>query len=114
MEMRREGADSWIERAILTIYWLVSGYGMRASRAAIAFAFVALALAAGFQTFGLENPPGFWHTLGWTVTACVSLTKPVETVDLTTGGVYLNVTARILSPALIALVVLALRSRVRR
>lgn len=114
MEMRREGADSRIERAILTIYWLVSGYGLRASRAAIAFVFTVLLLAIGFQTIGLENPPSFWRTLGWTLSACVSLTKPVETMNLTTGGVYFNVAARVLGPVLIALVVLALRSRVRR
>lgn len=114
MEMRREGADSRIERAILTIYWLVSGYGLRASRAAIFFAFAVLLLAIGFQTVGLQHPPSFWRTLGWTLTASVSLAKPVEAMDLTTGGVYLNVVGRVLGPVLIALVVLALRSRVRR
>ncbi|MBA4863866.1 pentapeptide repeat-containing protein [Streptomyces sp. PSKA54] len=34
MEMRRHADDiPWVERALLTIYWALSGYGLRASRA---------------------------------------------------------------------------------
>lgn len=114
MEMRREGADNWVERLVLTAYWLVSGYGMRAARAAIFFVLVLALLAAGFQTFGFDDPPSFWHTLAWTMTASISLVRPVEHMDLTTVGMYMNVVSRIVGPALIALVVFALRSRVRR
>ena len=114
MEMRRNGADSWVERAILTLYWLISGYGMRAGRALLAFATVVLLLAAGFQLFGFEQAPGFSHTLASTLTTSVSLTRPVELIDLTPAGMYLNVAARVLGPVLLALAALALRSRVRR
>ena len=114
MEMRREGAGTWVERLILTLYWLVSGYGMRAGRTVLTFVVAVLLLAAGFQTIGLQNPPSFTHTLGWTLSISISLTKPVEKVDLSTAGIYLNVVTRILGPALLALAVLALRSRVRR
>jgi len=114
MEMRREGAATWIERAILTVYWLVSGYGLRAGRTAIAFILMVLLLALGFQAIGLEDPPSFSHTFAWTFTASISLTRSVERLDMTTAGAYLNVAARVLGPALIALIVLGLRSRVRR
>ncbi len=114
MEMRREGAGALLERLILNLYWLVSGYGMRAGRAALTYVIAILVLTAGFQTIGLENPPDFWRTLGWTLTASVSLAKPVEDLSLTTAGLYLNLVTRVVGPALIALVVLALRSRVRR
>lgn len=114
MEMRRASADSWVERTVLTLYWLLSGYGMRAGRAALAFAAVVLLLSIGFQTLGFDKAPCFWHTVAWTLTASISLTRPVEAVDLTTAGLYMNVAIRLLGPALLALAVLALRSRVRR
>jgi uncharacterized protein YjbI with pentapeptide repeats len=114
MEMRRAGADSWGERAVLLAYWLVSGYGMRAERAALSFVLTLMALSIGFQTIGLVEPPCFWQTVAWTLTATVSLTHPAPAVDLTTAGMYMNVAARLLGPALIALTILGLRSRVRR
>lgn len=114
MEMRRASANSWVERAVLTLYWLLSGYGMRAGRAALAFALVVSLMAAGFQAVGFEKAPCFWQTIAWTLTASISLTRSVEAVDLTTAGMYMNVAIRLLGPALLALAVLALRSRVRR
>ncbi len=114
MEMRREGAEAAMERLILNLYWLTSGYGMRAGRAVLTYLLVVLLLAAGFQTIGLDDPPSFLHTLGWTMTASVSLTRSIEKMDVTTAGLYLSTAARIFGPALIGLTVLALRSRVRR
>jgi uncharacterized protein YjbI with pentapeptide repeats len=114
MEMRRAGADSWGERALLTVYWLISGYGMRSERAALSFIAAVMMLSVGFQTIGFADPPSFWNTFGWTLTASVSLTRPAPEVDLTTAGMYLNVVTRLLGPALIALAVLGIRSRVRR
>jgi hypothetical protein len=114
MEMRRAGADNWLELVILTVYWLCSGYGMRAGRALLSYAILILLLAAGFQAFGFAQAPGFAHTIAWTVTASISLTRSAEAMDLTTAGMYLNVLARLTGPALIGLAVLALRSRVRR
>lgn len=114
MEMRREGADTHAERAILTLYWLVSGYGLRASRAILTYLAVVLLLAAGFHTIGFENPADFAHTLAWTLTATISLTRPVEHMDLTSIGAFLNVAARISGPAMVTLIALSLRSRVRR
>ncbi len=41
MEMRRRAAEPWsVERSILTLYWLVSGYGLRAWRAVAALVMV--------------------------------------------------------------------------
>lgn len=114
MEMRREGASNLVERGVLTLYWLVSGYGLRAARALVAFLLMVLLLAVGFQTIGLEDPEGFSQTLAWTLSTSISLTRSVEQVSLTPTGAYLNVLARVLGPVLLALFVLALRSRVRR
>jgi uncharacterized protein YjbI with pentapeptide repeats len=114
MEMRRAAAGSRVERLILNLYWLLSGYGMRAGRAVVSYAVAVLLLAAGFQAFGFAQPSPFWHTVAWTLTASISLTRSTEAIDLTTAGMYLNVLTRLAGPALIGLAVLALRSRVRR
>ncbi|HEX7245772.1 MAG TPA: hypothetical protein VF245_09425 [Solirubrobacterales bacterium] len=114
MEMRREGADNWVERLLLTGYWVLSGYGMRAARTLAAYVVLVLLIAAGLQAFGLQDPPSFWHTAAWTLTDSISLVRPTEHLDLTAAGMYLNFTIRIIGPALIALIVFALRSRVRR
>lgn len=114
MEMRRTAADNRVERAILTLYWLFSGYGMRAGRATVSYAAAVLLLSVGFQAVGFVRPPGFWQTVAWTLTASISLTRSTEAIDLSTAGMYLNVVARLLGPALIGLAVLSLRSHVRR
>jgi uncharacterized protein YjbI with pentapeptide repeats len=114
MEMRRAGADTQAERLILTLYWLFSGYGMRAGRAVASYIVAILLLAIGFQTVGFAHPLDLWHTVAWTLTASISLTRSTEAVDLTTLGMYMNVLTRLVGPALIGLAVLALRSHVRR
>ena len=114
MEMRRAGSTNRLEWMILALYWLCSGYGMRAGRAVLSYAILVLLFAAGFQAFGFAQSPGFVHALAWTMTTSISLTRSTEAVDLTTAGMYLNVLVRLTGPALIGLAVLALRSRVRR
>jgi hypothetical protein len=55
MEMRRHGAESVVERTLLTAYWLISGYALRSWRAfASLIAVVALAVV-GFVLFGFAN-----------------------------------------------------------
>jgi len=114
MEMRRAGAENWLERTILNIYWLCSGYGMRAGRATLSYAAAVLLFAVGFQTVGFAHPSDFGQTFAWTLTTTISLTRSAEAVELTMVGTYLNVLARLVGPALIGLAILALRSRVRR
>jgi hypothetical protein len=70
--------------------------------------------ATGFQALGFAQAPSFGHTVAWTLTATISLTRSTDAIDLTTAGHYLSIFARLAGPALIGLAVLALRSRVRR
>jgi uncharacterized protein YjbI with pentapeptide repeats len=114
MEMRREGAGTWVERVLLTGYWALSGYGMRAARTLVFFALLVLLISAGMQTSGLEDPPSYWHTVAWTTTDSISLVRPIEHLGLTPVGMYLSFLIRLVGPALIALMAFALRSRVRR
>jgi hypothetical protein len=53
--MRRLSPMSpWTERFVLLVYWLFSGYGLRASRALVAFALLVPTFAIGFWLWGLD------------------------------------------------------------
>jgi hypothetical protein len=61
MEMRRASADCpRSERALLFLYWLVSGYGLRASRAFVALLLTVLLLAIGFRFWGFAGSATFY------------------------------------------------------
>jgi hypothetical protein len=57
MEMRRldRQMTPWPERAILWLYWLVSGYGLRGLRALAWLAIVVVGLAALLQAVGFNG-----------------------------------------------------------
>jgi hypothetical protein len=58
MEMRRHADDiPWGERALLTMYWLLSGYGLRASRALGWLALAMLTTILLMMGFGLPSEP---------------------------------------------------------
>jgi hypothetical protein len=55
-EMRRHTAGTpWAERAILTAYWLVSGYGLRATRALLTLLGMMLATVGLLMVYGLPQ-----------------------------------------------------------
>jgi pentapeptide repeat protein len=56
MEMRRAGTPRGFERALLSLYWLVSGYGLRASRSLAILLMVILVGAVVFATIGFPSP----------------------------------------------------------
>jgi uncharacterized protein YjbI with pentapeptide repeats len=56
MEMRRHSsATPQMERALLTLYWLVSGYGLRGSRALVALVLCVAVAAVAFHAWGSKN-----------------------------------------------------------
>jgi uncharacterized protein YjbI with pentapeptide repeats len=146
MEMRRLARRGdprhRFENALLTAYWAVSGYGLRASRALLA---LLLALAVGtvlFATVGFghtqqtvyvpirstnanqpvaykqtsvpEGKPGFREAAYYSVQSATSLLREPTTEPLTTVGRITEITLRLLGPLLLGLAVLALRGRVKR
>lgn len=150
MEMRRhDDRRPRGERVLLTAYWLLSGYGLRAARA---FGWLLAAMAATVLTmvlWGLPDREPKPHTVGVQAApgARVDLVtdkpSPVLTgsvgdrftaqraeraarvvvnsvvfrssgQDLTTAGIYIEMASRFTEPILLALVVLAVRSRVKR
>jgi uncharacterized protein YjbI with pentapeptide repeats len=114
MEMRRRAARP-VERVVLTAYWLVSGYGLRAWRALVWLAGITAALAIAFHLVGFVHPPKpdtYWTSWLYAFRATLSLTDPE--VTLTAWGKLLQAVLRLTGPVLLGLAILALRGRVKR
>jgi uncharacterized protein YjbI with pentapeptide repeats len=123
MEMRRhdQGTDAtneWRGRAsriVLTVYWLVSGYGQRAWRSLAALATVTSLFAVAFHYIGFTTPPepaSYWTSLLYAFRSTISLTD--SQVTLTAWGSFFQALLRITGPVLLGLTLLALRGRVKR
>lgn len=117
MEMRRldPGAPR-TERIILHLYWLLSGYGLRASRALVLLTFLVAGATWWLTTSGFVSPAetgaGGWDALLVAVESAVL--RSTETSELTETGRWITVGLRLVSPVLLGLAVLALRGRVKR
>jgi len=108
MEARRHSEESSLaERAILSVYWLISGYGQRAWRSLAALvaviAVVTTVLVNTGQDFGLAAR----------IALGTALSKD-PAADLTATGEWTVLVARFLGPVLLALALLAIRARVKR
>ena len=122
MEMRRHahrgrtsGASRGrVERGILTAYWLVSGYGLRAWRALAWLLVVLLAATAALWAVGFADQRQSWNSaLLYTAGAVTRLVSPPEGL-LTEPGQAIRLVVGLLGPVLLALALLALRGRVKR
>jgi uncharacterized protein YjbI with pentapeptide repeats len=125
MEMRRHahrradrgngGSRGRVDRSVLTAYWLVSGYGLRAWRALAWLAGITLAFAFAFHLVGFTRPPQpatYWTSLLYAFRSTISLTD--NEVALTAWGQLLQALLRLTGPVLLGLALLALRNRVKR
>jgi uncharacterized protein YjbI with pentapeptide repeats len=122
MEMRRHdrgtGADRGrgrTSRIVLTAYWLVSGYGLRAWRSLVTLACVTASFALAFHFIGFAKPPEpatYWTSLLYAFRSTISLTD--DQVTLTAWGSFFQALLRITGPVLLGLTLLALRNRVKR
>ncbi|GAA2091228.1 pentapeptide repeat-containing protein [Actinomadura alba] len=132
MEMRRLGQfllartrrrdrwwPGWVaargEHLLLWLYWAVSGYGLRASRAFAALAVVIAVAAAAFGAWGY--PPAadmtYFDSLRFSLRAATSLLRGPEQ-GLTPAGEWIELVLRFTGPLLFGLALLAVRGRVRR
>ena len=122
MEMRRQGTRARNtrrptgERLVLWLYWLVSGYGLRASRAVTALAITVVVFAVFFDWWGFRPDRGFGRTLLFSIQSSSSLFRVPETKGfaLTPGGELLQVALRLLGPLFFGLALFSLRGRVKR
>jgi hypothetical protein len=143
MELRRLAAPPRsIDRGLLTAYWAVAGYGLRAWRPLVTL-LVTLALATvGFATVGFAaatrteyrptaptrtgqpavyrqvtvptGHPGWDAALDHSIDSATSLLRPAQPVPLTFWGRVFEIALRLLGPVLLGLAVLAIRGRVKR
>ncbi len=114
MEMRRNAdATPTSERVTLTLYWLLSGYGMRATRALIALALLVLAAALALHAWGFTKPQDLASSLLFSIESTTSLLR-APSLALTDAGRAVNIVLRLLGPLLIGLALLSLRGRVKR
>src|SRR4051794_12784579 len=81
MEMRRHAAKG-AERALLTAYWLFSGYGLRAFRATAALVVTIAIIGVGFYLQGIDkvsgHDPSVARGLFYSLESAVSLFKIPE------------------------------------
>jgi hypothetical protein len=116
MEMRRQAAaPGTAERALLTAYWAVSGYGLRGSRSLAALVVLLLLAAIGFATVGFAGrPPGYLDSLIYAAGSVLSLSLTHGPAVLTRWGEVIRIILRIAGPVCLALGALAIRGRVKR
>jgi hypothetical protein len=114
MEMRRHSGESGIaERAVIWLYWALSGYGLRAWRAFTWLFLLMCGCAAIMADSGFATGP---KTLTDSLIFSLKAALPgVEGADrLTLAGEIVNLCLTLFGPLLFALGLLALRGRVKR
>lgn len=116
MEMRRLSTERRDERWLLTVYWLVSGYGLRASRSMMVLAALVLACALALQKAGFPgHTPGYIDCLLYASGSVLSLdlTGHLPAV-LSDWGQLVRMILRVGGPVLLGLGALAVRGRLKR
>ena len=116
MEMRRRAIETpWVERVILTAYWLVSGYSLRGLRAFLTLLAVVAVVAVLFQHIGFAQPATSRSYLDGLLYAAEStLSLSSGNVQLTVWGRVLRIALRVTGPVLLGLALLSVRNRVKR
>lgn len=115
MEMRRNDRSTALsERLILHLYWLLSGYGLRAIRALL-FLMLLIGLAAlSFYWWGFGPQPELRACVLYAAQSTVSLESKLNMPGLTFTGEAVRTAVRVLGPVLLGLALLAIRNRVKR
>jgi hypothetical protein len=143
MEMRRHAASHGsVERLLLTMYWLVSGYALRAWRAFAALLLVVVLAAVIFATVGFASSasprfvpvkvsdsgtllyaeqqvqrPSFWQefpgALSYSAETATSVLRGADR-RVTSIGQWTQSVLRWVGPVLFGLALLSLRGRVKR
>jgi hypothetical protein len=118
MEMRRLARQTPLaERLILTLYWMVAGYGLRASRALLTFALVVGTTAWLLWQGGFTGPrPEPGEVGAYALLSALSVEGGTSelTEHLSLLGDFCRALLRVLSPVLIGLALLSIRNRVKR
>jgi uncharacterized protein YjbI with pentapeptide repeats len=115
MEMRRhDNSTSLAERMIIWLYWLVSGYGLRGSRALASLAVTIIAFAILLHGWGFRSEESFGRALTFSAESTTSLFRVPEQPPLNLAGEWMQIGLRLLGPLFFGLALLSLRGRVKR
>jgi hypothetical protein len=119
MEMRRHATTiSGGERFILWLYWLVSGYALRATRSLAFLVGVVAITTVLLASYGLPKSSlgaGVWpKTTRALLISLNSIIFRTAGQPLTTVGAFIELVARFTGPVLLALAIIALRNRIKR
>jgi hypothetical protein len=136
MEMRRKATAPYsVERWVLTLYWLVSGYALRASRAMISLILAVVLATLLFANMGFpaqqdsRGPASttvtrqgtsqatewkqYLDALTYSLESTTSLLRPPDQA-LTRPGRWVQIVLRLVGPLLFGLMILSLRGRIKR
>lgn len=112
---RLPGLAEWF---LLTLYAWSSAYGTRAWRAAALLLLVVVSFSAALQQFGFASvhKPGYIAAAAVVLESSISLLRtPIQRYpSLNHTGLFLEYAVRVLGPILFALLVVSLRSRIKR
>ncbi|MFI8198254.1 pentapeptide repeat-containing protein [Streptomyces sp. NPDC085942] len=117
MEMRRHAKNLPVsERLIISLYWAISGYGLRASRSILSLVLLTFTTSWLAYSFGFsKNSPTYLQTTVHYLENLVSLrSATLQGVQVNTFGASLNIFLKVVGPVFLGLSVLAVRNRVRR
>ncbi len=121
MEMRlrvstptgRGKPSAWAERLVIGGYWLLAGYGMKASRSLLMLV-VTIGLAAELLArCGFQAATSYGSSLLFATQSSLEPIHPPEP-SLSTLGEVVQLALRLTGPILVGLTILALRSRIKR
>jgi hypothetical protein len=116
MESPYQGTRSGAELIVLSLYWLLSGYGLRAWRSLASLVVVIVFAGVGFAFWGFAPPTGLQELPGAIWFSAEAATALLRGPDqpLTNFGRGLHLAVRLLGPTLLGLAVLSIRGRVKR
>ncbi len=104
---------AWAERLVIGGYWLVAGYGMKASRSLLVLV-VTIGLAAELLARnGFQAATSYGCSLLFAAQSSLEPIHPPE-ASLSTFGEVVQLALRLTGPILVGLTILALRSRIKR
>jgi hypothetical protein len=111
---RRSTATPRVERAIIWLYWLISGYSLRGTRSFICLAISIFGLSWFMLNYGFAATGAMSYLKSLVYTASATASISYDQVALTEWGKVLRIVVRILGPLFLGLTIFSIRNRVKR
>jgi hypothetical protein len=104
------------ERLLLWLYWLISGYGLRGSRAIAAILITVALVALPLHFWGFSPRQPYGRALLFAAQSSISLLRPPagQPHHETAGGQVVEIFLRLAGPLFFGLALLSIRGRVKR